>query len=252
MGPDPTRAYFWSAVNKRLTHFWPRYFLTWPKENFLTWRENIRDGPWPNLTRAYFWPTVNKRPTRLWPGYFPTQLEQFFLTRREKNWKIDILRGKFQNSNLNQKCLTWPEPQKIDPTRVKKFWPGPITRNIEKFDIFRGNFPKPNPNHSWLTLPEPQKICYLSILDIFWTSQAGPSTARDKFNEIKSPIRTIFLLWSAKVLEFEVLWGQGVMVRLVLRTFPELVCEGLYKIWWRLVRWFVGERVTQVQSVLYK
>jgi len=22
---------------------------------------------------------------------------------------------------------TWPEPQKIDPTRVKKFWPGPIT-----------------------------------------------------------------------------------------------------------------------------
>jgi len=22
---------------------------------------------------------------------------------------------------------TWPEPQKIDLTQVKKFWPGPIT-----------------------------------------------------------------------------------------------------------------------------
>jgi len=31
MGPNPTRAYFWPAVNKRLTCLWPGYFLTWPE-----------------------------------------------------------------------------------------------------------------------------------------------------------------------------------------------------------------------------
>jgi len=41
MGPDPTRAYFWPAVNKRLTRLWPEYFLTWPKEIFFTRREKI-------------------------------------------------------------------------------------------------------------------------------------------------------------------------------------------------------------------
>jgi len=34
MKPDPTRAYFWPAVNKRPTHLWPGYFLTQLKENF--------------------------------------------------------------------------------------------------------------------------------------------------------------------------------------------------------------------------
>jgi len=34
MGPDPTRAYFWPAVNKRQTRPWPGYFLTWPEEIF--------------------------------------------------------------------------------------------------------------------------------------------------------------------------------------------------------------------------
>jgi len=28
MGPDPTRAYFWPAVNKRPTRLWPGHFLT--------------------------------------------------------------------------------------------------------------------------------------------------------------------------------------------------------------------------------
>jgi len=41
MGPDPTRAYFWPAVNKRPARLWPRYFLTWAKEIFLTRREKI-------------------------------------------------------------------------------------------------------------------------------------------------------------------------------------------------------------------
>jgi len=31
-GPDPTRTYFWPAVNKRPTQLWPRYFLTQPNE----------------------------------------------------------------------------------------------------------------------------------------------------------------------------------------------------------------------------
>jgi len=34
MGPDPTRAYFWPAVNKRPTRLQPGYFLTWPEEIF--------------------------------------------------------------------------------------------------------------------------------------------------------------------------------------------------------------------------
>jgi len=63
MGLDPTRAYFWPAVNKRLT----RLFLTWPEEMFLTrrgknWKildfqgeifqTQTKDG-WPGPT----WPT---------------------------------------------------------------------------------------------------------------------------------------------------------------------------------------------------
>jgi len=34
MGPDPTRAYFWPAVNKGPTLDWPGYFLTLPDEIF--------------------------------------------------------------------------------------------------------------------------------------------------------------------------------------------------------------------------
>jgi len=39
MGPDPTRAYFWPAVNKRPTRLWPRYFLTQPEAIFFIWRK---------------------------------------------------------------------------------------------------------------------------------------------------------------------------------------------------------------------
>jgi len=34
MGLDPTRAYFWPAVNKRPTRLWPGYFLNRPEEIF--------------------------------------------------------------------------------------------------------------------------------------------------------------------------------------------------------------------------
>jgi len=73
MGLGPTRAYFWSAVNKRPTSLWPGYFLTQHKEiffdsngkklknlkflgeNFRTQTQSI-DG-WPNPTWVKnFWP----------------------------------------------------------------------------------------------------------------------------------------------------------------------------------------------------
>jgi len=38
MGPDPTRAYFWPAANKRLTRLRPGYFPTQHDEIFLTLR----------------------------------------------------------------------------------------------------------------------------------------------------------------------------------------------------------------------
>jgi len=41
MGPDPTRAYFWPAVNKRLACLWPGYFFTQPQDVFLIRREKI-------------------------------------------------------------------------------------------------------------------------------------------------------------------------------------------------------------------
>jgi len=41
MSPDPTRAYFWPAVNKRATCLWPRYFLIRPKDIFFTLREKL-------------------------------------------------------------------------------------------------------------------------------------------------------------------------------------------------------------------
>jgi len=57
--PNPTRAYFKPAVNKRLTHLWPGYFLTRPNDIFLSegekieffciFRENFPNAGW--LTR---------------------------------------------------------------------------------------------------------------------------------------------------------------------------------------------------------
>jgi len=66
MGPDPTRAYFWPAVNKRPTRLQPGYFLTRPEgkkiEKFDVFRGNFNPNhKW--LTR----PEPQKiDPT--WPG----------------------------------------------------------------------------------------------------------------------------------------------------------------------------------------
>jgi len=75
----------------------------------------------PDSTRAYFWPAVSKRPTRLRPGYFPTQPEEIFFDPKGKNLKNLMFLGQIfqiQTQTING----WP-----DPTRVKNFWPGPIT-----------------------------------------------------------------------------------------------------------------------------
>jgi len=82
MGPDPTRAYFWSAVNKRPSRLCPGCFLNRPKEIFfdikgeklknLTFLGEIFqtqtqtiDG-WPNpgqkyLTRTHDYPQVRNK-----------------------------------------------------------------------------------------------------------------------------------------------------------------------------------------------
>jgi len=87
-----------------------------------TLESKVEMGPDP--TRAYFWPAVNKRPTRVLSD--PTRSD-FFLNEGKKIEKFYVFRWNFQNSNPNHKCLTRPEPQKIGPTRVKIFWPRPIS-----------------------------------------------------------------------------------------------------------------------------
>jgi len=78
MGPDPTRAYFWPAVNKRLTLFWLGYFLTQPDEIFLDPKGKTREkfgifrGNFPNPNPNHRWLT---RATKNWPD--PTQVKNF-------------------------------------------------------------------------------------------------------------------------------------------------------------------------------
>jgi len=78
----------------------------------------------PDPTRAYFWPVVNKRTTRHWPGYFLTW---------PKVKEIENLTFLGEIFRIQTQAIDgWPNPtrpklQKIDPTRVKYIWPGPIT-----------------------------------------------------------------------------------------------------------------------------
>jgi len=59
MGPDPTQAFFWPAVNKRLTSLQPGYFLTQPEEIFFDprakdWKFDVFRGNFPNLHFVHF------------------------------------------------------------------------------------------------------------------------------------------------------------------------------------------------------
>jgi len=53
MDPDPTQAYFWPAVNKRLTWLWPRYFPTRPEAIFF-WPEGKKIEKF-DILRGNFW-----------------------------------------------------------------------------------------------------------------------------------------------------------------------------------------------------
>jgi len=64
MGPDPTPAYFWATVNKRLTRLRPGYFPTRPEEKkiqkFDVFGENFQIqtqtiNGWPDPTRFLAW-----------------------------------------------------------------------------------------------------------------------------------------------------------------------------------------------------
>jgi len=85
--PDPTRAYFWPAVNKRPTRLRPGYFPTRPEEIFF-------DPKGKKLKNLTFLGEIFRILTQTINGW-PDP------TRAIKNWP--------------------------DPTRVKIFWPGPIT-----------------------------------------------------------------------------------------------------------------------------
>jgi len=67
--PDSTWAYFWPAVNKRPTCLWHGYFLTQPKEIFLTRRENLK-----NLT--FLGEIFQTKPKPLMAD--PTQVKNFW------------------------------------------------------------------------------------------------------------------------------------------------------------------------------
>jgi len=81
MGPDPTQAYFWPAVNKRPTQLWPWYFLTRPKDIFidpkgkklknLGFIGEIFQTQTPNQKR---WPDPTQA-TKYWPD--PTLVKNF-------------------------------------------------------------------------------------------------------------------------------------------------------------------------------
>jgi len=71
MGPDPTRAYFWPAVNKGLTHPWPRYFLI-QREKIEKW------GLWGETFQIQRWLWLDlTRPSKNWP--FPALVKNFWL-----------------------------------------------------------------------------------------------------------------------------------------------------------------------------
>jgi len=70
--PDPTRAYFWPAVNKRPTRLWPEYFPTqrdffWPEGQKIE-KIDIFWGNFPNSNPNHKWLTRPDPGQKFWPG----------------------------------------------------------------------------------------------------------------------------------------------------------------------------------------
>jgi len=98
MGPDPTQAYFWLAVNKRPTHLWPGYILTRLDDIFLSEGEKIEKlgifrGNFTNPInqRWLTWPDPS-RVTKIDPD--PNQVKTF--------WQITKLFSSKNQSYFNQ------------------------------------------------------------------------------------------------------------------------------------------------------
>jgi len=89
------------------------FILDWKRICWMskTWD---RDGPWRNMTRAYFWPAVSKRPFWLDP-------KRFIFYHKGRKLKILGFLGEIFQTQTQTKD-GWPYP-----TRVKHFWPCPIT-----------------------------------------------------------------------------------------------------------------------------
>jgi len=104
MGPDPTRAYFWTAINKRPTCLWPGYFPTQPEEIFF-------DPKGKNLTFLGEIFRIQTQTINGWPN--PSHIK---LTR------------------------PYPESKKFDPGRVCHLWVWKILLKT-KFSIFCGAGP---------------------------------------------------------------------------------------------------------------
>jgi len=95
LGPDPTRAYFWPAVNKRPTHLWPGYLLNGPKRFF--WPEGLKifnfdlfTGNFPNPNTNHRWlpRPVSTRATKNWPDL--TQVKKFSPVTITRNQSLKL------------------------------------------------------------------------------------------------------------------------------------------------------------------
>jgi len=104
MGPDPTQAYFWPAVNKRPTHPQPRYFPTRPEEIFFSPKGNFFEkfdifrGNFPNSNPNHKWLTQ--------PGPTRPDLSHKKLTQPNPGQKLDyIMKGTYATCVLDY-CIT--------------------------------------------------------------------------------------------------------------------------------------------------
>jgi len=102
MGPDPTRAYFWPAANKRLTRLWHGYFLTRPDPKRFFWSKGKKIENF-DIFRGNF---TNSNPSHKWltrpdPG-------QKFLTRSHHYYTLNAsMWFCFDTHTTNHFCWTY-------------------------------------------------------------------------------------------------------------------------------------------------
>jgi len=97
MGPDPTWAYFWRAVNERLTCLEPGYFLTSPAKILFDFKEKT----------IFRW-------------YFPNPIPKMRMTR----------------PNPSNKILTWPRPI-TNIYHLSGFTPCKFSVHTKQISIFK-------------------------------------------------------------------------------------------------------------------